>query len=182
MRHISSIKVLHRDIESCAIPKAVILTPSNVGEDFIKHIVNIVSNNIRQVAEEIVKTNLIFSYYLTKDFNYSYSIIDTKISNTRNSIKSKSTVKFQLGEYDAKDELCVHSLVNLLVKSKEEIFKYRNDVKKKIKLVNDILTLTILLGDLLDINIDFKNTEIVFNKDFNIETILGNELLNKKVV
>lgn len=180
MRHINSIKVLHRDIESLVIPKAVIITPSNIGEDFTKHIVNAVSNNIKQVAEEIIKSNLIFSYYLTKDFNYSYRIIDTKIANTRLTIKSKTVVKFQLGEYNPKDELNIHSLVNLLVKSKEEIFKFKNNIIKKIKLVNDILTISILLGDLLDVNIDFKDKNLKFQNDFNIETVLGDELLTKR--
>lgn len=182
MTSLNSVKILHRDIESLVIPKTVILTQSNIGEDFIKHIVNIVSNNIKTVIEDIIKTNLIFSYYLTKDFNYSYSIIDTKLLNTRNSIKNKSSVKFQLGEYNPKEDLNIHMIVNLLVKSKEEIFKIKNDVKKKIKLVNDILTLTILLGDILDVNINFKDKNFKFINNFNVEAQLGDELLNQKVV
>lgn len=181
MKNLTSIKILHRDIESLVKPKAVILTPSNVGEDFVKHIVNIVSNNINAVIEDLIKTNLIYSYYLTKDFNYSYSLIDTKLSNTRFSIKNKSSVKFQLGEYNPKDDLRIHVLVNLLVKSKEEIFKIKNDEKKKIKLVNDILVLTILLGDILNVNIDFKDKNFKFMNNFNVEVTLGDNLLNQKV-
>ena len=64
--------------------------------------------------------------------------------------------------------------------SKEEIFKFKNNIIKKIKLVNDILTISILLGDLLDINIDFKDKNLKFQNDFNIETVLGDELLTKR--
>lgn len=182
MKNIVSTKILYRDIESLSISKTAVLVPSNICEDFKKHLVNIIGNNIKSVVEDIIKTNLIFCYYLSKDFHYSHKIVDTKISNVRYSVKKKSTVKFQVGDYDPKEDLNIHILINLLINSKKEIFNaIKKDNKKKLKLVNDILTITLLLGDITDTTIDFKAKDFVFNNDYNIEENLGNYLLDNGI-
>lgn len=180
MKNLISIQSLHRDIESHVekVPKFVFLNQTVMQDDYIKYIVLTLANNIKDHVEDIIKTNLIYAYMLTKDFNYSYRIIDTKIANTRFTVKRKSTVKFCVGTYDPTSEFCIQQMINLIIKSKNEILNSKDDDKTRFKLVNDIITISVLLGDLLDINIDFKDKDFKFNNMFHIEVELGKTTLN----
>lgn len=134
---------------------------------------------------KILANNFLLGYLLVKNINYSCKILNTKIANTRTSFSRNNIIKFQQGEFNVEDkELNNYNLIDLLVKTKtklldNEILSNKDLNKDFMKLINDMITLSVMLYELnfnklvskefiLDI---VKNKDFVFNPKYEIDLI-----------
>lgn len=159
----------------------------------------IVKDINKEIPQDIFKKITVFDYYnivfnnfylfqiLVKNINYSSKILNTKIKNTKTSFKRSSSLKFQVGELNisglSKFDI-INNIFKLLVDTKKKLLDNNllvnnNTDKEFMKLVNDMITLTVILYEssffesltnstILEI---FKDNAMVFNNNYEIDLI-----------
>lgn len=168
---------------------------TTIDKDFLNCIISSLSKNLKfnmiTLRSNIILNNLLLSYILIKNYNYSYKIIETKIKNTIYSISKKNKVIFQAGTYEPKNKNNEVDLLKLLIDTKHKLLEefplgYNHLVNKSLyfKLVNDIITLTVLLMNNYNLNYNLLEVGNLirykdFKIDFNSEINLGKDLLLK---
>lgn len=168
---------------------------TNIDKDFLNCIISFLSKNIKifnfELKSKIILNNILLCYLLIKDDKYSYKIIETKIKNTIYSINKKNKVIFQVGTFDPLEKNKDENLLKLLIETKHKLLNdfplgFNHLVNKSLffKLVNDILTLTVIIMDNNNLNYNVLNFEKIVNHkdfkiDFNSEINLGKDLLLK---